>query len=214
MVYDPDLDILMVDGYRHRWKRSEFVIESCALDPVVLPTGRVVACDPLSTRDDEPFPVTVAPGAYPLFAWVATQFKRGKQVDRRNALLELRISAAPALTWEMAFLADESAADLREEGAYTGHTVDAGCATLADVEALKALWRWDISEVDAVYVPRPLPTEPALGYISAVTDEETGANVSILSSGRGNGVYPTFVLRGEHGEVTGLVTDFMLFPNA
>lgn len=141
----------MVDGYRHRWKRSEFVIESCALDPVVLPTGRVVACDPLSTRDDEPFPVTVITGAYPLFAWVATQFKRGKQVDRRNALPELRISAAPALTWEVAFLVDESAADLREEGAYTGHTVDSGCATIADVEALKALWRWDISEVDAVY---------------------------------------------------------------
>ncbi|MFF2087375.1 DUF4241 domain-containing protein [Nocardia sp. NPDC058176] len=213
-MYDPDLDILMVDGYRHRWRRSEFRMESRALDPVVLPTGRVVACDPLSTRDDEPFPVTVAPGTYPLFAWVATQFKRGKQVDRRNTLLELRISEAPALTWEMAFLAGESAADLRGRKAYTGHTVDAGCATLADVEALKALWRWDAARIDSVYIPRPLPADPAPGYISAVTDEETGANVSILKSGWGDGLYPTFVLRGEHGEVTGFVTDFMLFPNA
>lgn len=214
MAYDPDLDILMVDGYQHTWKRSEFVIESRALDPVVLPTGRVVACDPLSTRDDEPFPVTVAPGVYPLYAWVATQFKRGRQIDRRNALLELRISDAPALTWEMAFLDGESADDLKRRNDYMGYTVDAGCGTLADVEALKALWRWDFSRVEQVYLPRPLPAEPAPGYVSAVTDEETGANVAVVGSGWGDGLYPTFILRDEHGAVTGFVTDFMLFPNA
>ncbi|WP_112134456.1 DUF4241 domain-containing protein [Glycomyces dulcitolivorans] len=213
MVYDPDLDILMVDGYRHTWKRSDFLIESRALDPVVLPTGHVVACDPLSTRDDAPFTVTVAPGTYPLYAWVATQFKRGRQIDRRNALLELRISDKPALTWEMALLEDESADDIKGDD-YIGYTVDAGCGALADVEALKALWQWDFSRVESVYIPRPLPPETAPGYVSAVTDEKTGANVAVLSSGWGDGAYPTFILRDEHGEVTGYVTDFLLFPNA
>ena len=165
MAYDPDLDILMVDGYRHTWKRSEFVIEERALDPVVLPTGQVVGCDPLSTRDDKPFTVTVPPGTYPLYAWIATQFKRGKQVDRRNALLELRISEAPALSWEMAFLEGESIDDLKGKTDYIGYTVDAGCGTLADVEAVKALWRWDFSRLESVYIPRPLPAEPAPGYV-------------------------------------------------
>ena len=46
-----------------------------------------------------------------------------------------------------------------------------------------------------------------------MTDEESGANVAVLGSGWGDGVYPTFILRDEHGEVTGFVTDFLLFPN-
>lgn len=212
MVYDPDLDILLNDGYHPQWKRrTEVVIESHALEPSVLPTGRIVATDALFTREDDPFDVTVEPGTYPLYAWVAVFSKRGKEVERRNAALELRITDAVPLTWDMATVPGEEIENLETDDDFFGFSVDTGCGTIADAEAVQALWRWDFDRRESVYIPKPLPEAPVPGYVSAVVDDATGANLAVVGTGWGDGVYPTFIGRDENGEITSFVTDFMLF---
>ncbi|MEU8180700.1 DUF4241 domain-containing protein [Micromonospora sp. NPDC049044] len=43
-------------------------------------------------------------------------------------------------------------------------------------------------------------------------DLATGANVITVSSGWGDGIYPTFVGYAADGEVTSYVTDFLVIP--
>ncbi|XVQ11307.1 DUF4241 domain-containing protein [Spirillospora sp. CA-255316] len=213
MAYRPDLNKLLVDGYRRTRWWTEFVIESRALAPAVLPTGRIVAAEGYPGSDDHPFAVTVPPGTYPMYAWVAVIKKRGKEVDRRNAALELRVGEAPTVSWEMALTGGESIDDLKAKDDYIGFTVDSGCATIADAEACEALRRWDFSRFEEVYIPRPLPQKPVPGYVTAVVDPATGANLSVVGSGWGDGAYPTFIGRDAHGGITRFVADFMLLQD-
>jgi hypothetical protein len=212
MVYAPDLTTMLVDGYRRSRLWTSFVIESRALAPAVLPTGRIVASDGFPSRDGGAFAVTVPPGTYPMYAWVAVIKKRGKEVDRRNAALELRVGEAPTVSWEMALTGDASLDDLKDEDDFIGFTVDSGCATLADADACEALRRWDFDRFESVYIPRPLPQKPVPGYVTAVVDPATGANLSVVGSGLGDGVYPTFIGRDAEGGITRFVIDFMLLP--
>ncbi|MFG2091839.1 MULTISPECIES: DUF4241 domain-containing protein [unclassified Spirillospora] len=214
MPYTPDLDTLLVDGHRQSRKKTEFIIESRALAPAVLPTGRIVAADGYPTSDDEPFAATIPPGTHPMYAWVAVLCERGKEVDRRNAALELRVSEAPTVSWEMAVTEDESIGDLEAEDDYVGFEVDSGRATIADAASCEALGRWDFSRVETVYIPRPLPQKPVPGYVTAVVDPASGANLPVVGSGWGDGAYPVFIGRDTEGGITRFVADFMLLSDA
>lgn len=214
MPYAPDLNTLLVDGHRQTRRKTEFTIESRALAPAVLPTGRIVAADGYPTREDDPFAATIPPGTYPMYAWVAVLRKRGKEVDRRNAALELRVSEASTVAWEMACTEDESIDDLEAEDDYVGFGVDSGRATITDAESCEALWRWDFGQVESVFLPRPLPQKPVPGYVTAVVDPATGANLSVVGAGWGDGAYPTFIGRDADGGITRFVADFMLLSDA
>ncbi len=96
--------------------------------------------------------------------------------------------------------------------AYYGYPVDAGVGTLADLVAVRALASWDYDRLEEVYIPARLPETPVPGAIDAVTDEQTGANVITVSSGWGDGVYPTFIGYTAANAVTSFVTDFRAVP--
>jgi hypothetical protein len=48
MPYTPDLDRLLSAGARYSDSRAEYVIEPHLVGQAILPTGRVIGCDPLS----------------------------------------------------------------------------------------------------------------------------------------------------------------------
>ena len=88
MPYSPDLDRLLTEGARYRDERDEYVIETRAAGEVRLPTGQVVACDPLTGAHDAlPFTMTAPIGSYPLYAWVAVLYRDGVEHRRRVAAL-------------------------------------------------------------------------------------------------------------------------------
>ncbi|MFI0353187.1 DUF4241 domain-containing protein [Actinomadura sp. 9N407] len=200
----------MVDGHRRTKWRTEYIIESRELAPAVLPTGRIVASGGYPSRGDAPFAATIPPGTYPMYAWVAVIRRRRKEIDRRNAALELRISEAPTVSWEMALTEKQSIDSLDTDDDYFGFAVDSGCATMTDAESCEALWKWDFSRFESVYIPRPLPDKPVPGYVTAVVDPATGANLSVVGSGWGDGAYPTFIGRDADGGISRFVADFML----
>jgi hypothetical protein len=99
------------------------------------------------------------------------------------------------------------------EGQFFGYSVDAGVGTLADLAALRALAEWDEDRLEEVYNSEQIPGGPVPRAIGAVTDDRTGANVIIVDSGLGDGVYPTFIGYTAEGAVASFVTDFMVIPN-
>ena len=212
MAYAPALSRLLTAGARYASDHAEYVIEPYLIGEVTLPTGHVVGCDPLiSSGDPLPFTVEVPPGNYPLRAWVAVLYRDGAEWQRRVAALQLVIRDDPAVRWRAALLAGQ---DLLAPGEdeFFGYGVDAGTGALADVAALRALASWDFERLDDVFIPAQVPDRPVPGVVGAVTDEATGANMIVVSSGWGDGRYPTFVGYSPGGDVSSFVTDFLVIP--
>lgn len=210
MPYMPGLDAVLTAGYRAERDGITYVVEPYELGQVVLPTGKVVACDPFVPHT-KPFVDTVTPGQHQLRAWVAVLHKDGSEWQRRIAALQLVITDEPAASWTMALRPGQDVASLGDEE-YFGYGVDSGHGTLADQAAIEALSEWDYEQVEAVFIPAHIPDDPIEAVISAVVEERTGANVYVVESGWGDGVYATYVGRTEDGRIASFVTDFQVVP--
>jgi hypothetical protein len=209
-VYLPDLDRLLTPGATYPDGDAEYVMEPHPAGDVVLPTGQVVACDPLTFPEPEPFTVTVPPGTYPLRAWVAVLQQGDVEWRRYVAALQLVIRDEPVARWAPAVVAEQDVSELDEDG-YFGFPVDAGAASLADVAAIAGIAEWEYEQVEAAFIPDERPEAPVPGgVLSAVTDAQTGANVVTVISGLGDGLYPTFTGYTASGEVAALVADFLV----
>jgi Protein of unknown function (DUF4241) len=148
--------------------------------------GQVVGCDPLVySVDAAPFTVAVSPGRYPLRAWVAVLYRGAAEWQRRVAALQLIIRDEPATRWQLALVEGQDPSALGEDEYYR-YVVDAGTGTLADLAAVRALATWDYQRLEDVYIPAQLPERPVPGAVAAVTHEQSGANVIIVTSGWGD----------------------------
>lgn len=212
MPYVPDLGLLLTPGYRVEHDGLVHVVEPCDLGLVTLPTGRVVGCDPLVAQAT-PFVDTVAPGRYPLRAWVAILFKGGSEWQRRIAALQLVVVDEPVVAWTMALLPGQDVASL-DEGEFFGYGVDTGTGTLADQVAIEALSRWDYEQIEEAFIPAQIPDDPIQAVITKVVGDDTAANVYVVGSGWGDGAYATYVGRTKDGRIAGFVTDFRVIPLA
>ncbi|GAA2522871.1 DUF4241 domain-containing protein [Pilimelia columellifera] len=177
---------------------------------MVLPTGKVVGCDPLVPHAT-PFVDSVVPGRYQLRAWVAVLHKDGSEWQRRITALQLVIADERAASWTMALLPDQDVTSLDEDD-FFGYGVDSGTGTLADQVALEALSDWEYEQVEDVFIPAQIPDDPIEAVIAAVVEESTGANVYVVGSGWGDGVYATYVGRTGDGRIASFVTDFQVAP--
>jgi hypothetical protein len=212
MAYAPDLDQMLTAGAHFADEHAEYVIEPHLIGEVTLPTGQVVGCDPLVyTGGALPFTVTVPPGRYPLRAWVAVQYRGDAEQRRLVAALQLIIREEPAARWLPALADGQNLSSLGEDE-FFGYPVDAGTGTLADLAAVRALATWDYQRLEDAYIAQ-LPEQPVPGAVAAVTDEQSGANVIVVSSGWGDGQYPTFLGYTAAGGVSAFVTDFLVIPN-
>jgi hypothetical protein len=213
MSYTPDLTRVLTVGARYREEQTEYLVERHSAGDVHLPTGRVTACDPLGDPTEvHPFTVTIPAGTYPLYAWVAVLSRDGVEQQRRVAALQLEVSDQAVARYEMALTAGQNPAEL-DADEFFGFPTAAAAATLADLTAIHGLAEWEFSRIDATYIPAQMPTAPVPGGIySAVTDEATGANVTAVSPGWGDGAYPTFIGYTGSGAVASVVTDFMVIP--
>jgi len=212
MAYQPDFPRLLTVGSRYHTDKADYVIERHRLADVMLPTGRIVGCDPLTCEDAEAFSVAVPPGRYPAWAWIAVLLKEsGEEWQRRVAALQLEIGGGDAVRWELALIDGQDVSELGEDQ-FFGYGVDAGTGTLIDESAARLLAQWEWEQVEEVFVPNPYPDAPVPGSITAVIDHATGANVVSVTSGWGDGAYPTFIGYDASGGIASFVTDFCVVP--
>ncbi|GAA2861336.1 hypothetical protein Acy02nite_57840 [Actinoplanes cyaneus] len=176
----------------------------------MLPTGKVVGCDPLVPQA-VPFVDEVAPGHYPLRAWVAVLFENGSESQRRTAALQLVVLDEPVAAWTMALLPGQEATSLSDD-TFFGYPVDSGTGTLADQVAIETTAQWDFDQIEDTFIPAQIPHDPIEAVIAAVVDERTAANVYVVGSGWGDGAYATYVGRTEDGRIASFVTDFRVIP--
>lgn len=180
------------------------------LGDLVLPTGRIVACDPLACPDTPAFTRTVSPGSYSVALAIAVM----PNADERVGFAMLTLSDAKVAAWEPAFLPGEDATTLGA-GEFFGYGVDAGVGCFMDEEAQRLLLaRLDALPADQNYYDDVLRHELGKNYKHTrewalhrphATDP---VNVAVFSSGWGDGCYTSWFGLDAHGKLAVLVTDF------
>jgi hypothetical protein len=171
---------------------------------LMLPSGKLVACDLLVDHDMPPFNLTIAPGSYPVVLAIA-HFPARK--DQRVAFASVRLNPNRPVKWQMLAVGEESLSDLKE-GEIFGYGVDSGTGSFMDRQVAEAVGKamaasndlddQIVSALDATYVHTwgwaNIPLAPG--------------NLIAFSSGWGDGFYASYVGSDESERPCVVVTDF------
>ena len=109
---------------------------------ITLPTGRIVACDPLThlaAVDNKTYIRTVEPGTYPIETKVA-------ELDTdyyRYVLTRVLFKNTKPVQYELALKGHEDLSELEDDESYIGFPVDAGLATIVDEVTVTAYRKFD-----------------------------------------------------------------------
>ena len=164
-----------------------------------LPTGKIVACDPIVCGQLTEFRRTVHPGSYPVSVYIA----RIDGFDTRVALASLRFSDKKPVKWEMALKEGQNIEEL-EDGYIFGYAVDAGTGGFMDKAAADKIDETDIDMFDMLDDTLFNDDHKPYGIVSV-----TGENdVAAFLSGYGDGYYASYFGIDEDGNLCILVTDF------
>lgn len=194
----------------------DIVIHRRSIGELLLPSGRLVACDPISALDSEPFELAIKPGAYPAHLIIA-ELRDEKSVA--YAVIELHSSSARR--WELAKLPptqDRSIFDGAEEMAFA---VDSTLAAFLDAKT-----QADLLNYHQIVMPEDNDYERHIwGRINkrrrsgsgwATLDlrrdlnipVDDGRNMLVFDSGFGDGYFSTYLGYDDENRLTRIVTDF------
>jgi hypothetical protein len=191
---------------------GEFRIERREIGQLVVPTGRLVACDPLVFPETRPFRKRVPAGRYPVVLSIAhialAQGEGG--VDQRIACAMLCLSRRVPRRWQMAVQTGQPLRALKRDEFY-GYPVDSGTGCFMDLNAARVLDKRMSKDPDYFW-QLLAATEPVYVHTREWADfplePDTGLNVVFFSSGFGDGIYPSYWGYDRAGGLACLVTDF------
>lgn len=174
-----------------------------------LPTGEVIACDPLTTGTDWPvFSRKVKPGQYPVSLLEA---------QGRVAAAVLRFRPGTPARWELATLPNQDTSTLKSDEAF-GYPVDVGLGSFMDKMAMVLMseqrdkLKADQNYYDDVLAGELAPNQDRFVMHHPVTGNPL--NIAIFWSGWGDGIYPSFWGLNAAGQPLVLMTDFGVLENA
>ncbi|MGX7875764.1 DUF4241 domain-containing protein [Mesorhizobium sp. ORM6] len=173
-----------------------------------LPTGEIIACDPLTTGADWPtLSRKVKPGRYPVSLLEA---------QGRVAAAILRFRSGKPVRWELATLPDQDTSNLKDDEIF-GYPVDTGLGSFMDKTAIMLMSeRQDKLEAKQNYYDDVLAMEFESSQDKLMHHPVAGnpLNIAMFSSGWGDGVYPSFWGLDATGAPLLLMTDFDVLENA
>jgi hypothetical protein len=211
----PDFNHLIVDGREHDY--GDFR-DGCRLtvriihgDRLSLPSGRLLAAEPPGNFPDGArqyaFTQTVPPGDYPVEI-VMAEFSdpgnpQGNTAYSTVAAARLTVRAEPVHTWRLALCDGQDDTDLAEDEFY-GYPVDGGRGSFGSPEVFDTFTDNPEAHEDLIADTSFDHNEPCATY----TDEATGNNLVVFSSGGGDGSYATWVGYTADGAAARFLTDF------
>jgi hypothetical protein len=170
---------------------------------VSLPSGRIVACDPLITLDLDPFLQAVIPGRYTVDLALMREKGKGEQV----AMARVRFTSRQPTVWVMALRKGEKLSTLGP-GGYFGYTSESGTGAFLDATAFETADFAHLDTIDDLLVELTGNYQPYRYWMEHTLDRRL--NVVMFSSGQGAGRYASYFGIDANGDVCALVTDFKL----
>lgn len=180
-----------------------------AIEPVAslyLPSGKIVACDPLVFLDPVPFAREVAPGTYPVDASVVQLAS-----ERRVAALRIVFGPGVPVRWEAATIVGQDPAGLAT-GERFGYGVDAGVGCFMDATTCALLMERaeTIGNGGGNYYDDVLAAELNGDHVDHHPVAGCAENCAIAHSGWGDGIYSSYWGLDVDGRPLWLVTDFQV----
>lgn len=187
-------------------------IEPVALGDLELPSGQIVAADPMVQPERPAFARKVQPGRYPVTLYKA---------QHRVALAALRFSLGKVVRWEMATVPGQDLGKLKDGEIY-GYGVDAGLGCFMDAKTPAAMKQREelqnkrTRRFDNYYDDVVSDELEANGgnYALHRPLEDNLLNVAIFQSGWGDGFYASYWGLDADDKPLVLITDFGVFENA
>ncbi len=195
-------------------------LEIVSLGDINLPTGYVIAADPLVYLDEsQPYSKSVKPGHYPVQACVASV----DEYDQRIAAVRIQFRKEPALQWVLAVTDEKVHQSKNEADRFEGFVVDAGIASFCDLQTQVFYTEFtdeycrehpDGNIYDDFFAPafkknakdQNNPNDRG-EWLNFQLPNEPSFNVVMFHSGWGDGVYPSYWGMNEKNEICSLVVD-------
>lgn len=172
---------------------------------VSLPTGQIVACDPLTTERCPPFIQTVLPGRYA----VDLALVRSADAAESVAMARVKFTSRQPAVWVMALRKGENPGALAS-GDYFGYRSESGTGAFMDAGAASQADLAHHEDIDSLLVSLTSNYQPHRYWMEYPLDRRL--NVVMFSSGQGAGSYASYFGIDDAGDVCVLVTDFQLVP--
>jgi Protein of unknown function (DUF4241) len=183
-------------------------VSTRAFGALELPSGSIIAADPVYAAKASPFSRRIAPGRYPVDASIVDAGTWGKKV----AFVRIKLSDSVPTTWELAHTTEDNELN-------TFFVVDSGVACFADPAAANLLGRalsaFNKSHPDSNYYDSPSVEFHGGPSCNHRPDPASPLNVIMFDSGLGNDpMYSSFWGLDSGGRAVWLVTDFGLFDGS
>ncbi len=163
-------------------------------------SGKIIACDPIVTRDAEPFTQIFPEGEFPVDLAIAHT-----RNDERVAFSRILFSVTPVFKWEFALQRGQQQIPLADTSIYC-YGVDAGTGIFIDSVANIALKKKDEKDFKYIFLTKAEENGYRRGYMHSFEEH----NLATFSTGYGDGCYATYIGTDSAGNVCQLLTDFQL----
>ncbi|MBA2663437.1 MAG: DUF4241 domain-containing protein [Bradymonadaceae bacterium] len=194
----------------------DIVLRRRSIGSLQLTSGHLIACDPLSSLETEPFSQAFTPGSYPVSLLVAEL-----RDEERAAYAAIRLGNGEAIRWEVACVqGDGGVLESFEELGYqvessTGCFMDADTAlTLIDYNQIVMPEDNEFDRLVRSQLRKRRKRGPGAATIELGRDlklpYDDGRNLVVFDAGYGRGVYTTYIGHNENDQIVSVVTDFQV----
>lgn len=211
-----------LESYFREKKIGEMEVDTLDIGELNLPSGEILACDPLVDLEyAKPFIQKVPIGKYPIKIAVVPSREYGD----RYACVKVELSKNKPVVYELAVTGVEENMDEANEDEFYGFGVDAGMGCVVDKKAQKEYIKYWEKLVEEEEADNPfddifddLLAESAKKYPKYQreygdwanwTIPNTDVNIPIFASGWGDGVYPCYFGYDKDRELCGFYIHFI-----
>lgn len=193
------------------------LIETYEAGKINLPSGKLVACDPLITADMKPFTVNFPIGEF--LVYVHKERESGC-----IAYVEIVFATKPAVNWEMALTEGQRLKDLDKNEVF-GYPVESGMGCFMDVETQAALNKLEADlyekkgdDFQGIYEEffhmHFFHSKGAQDqYAFLKPQNNVDGTIFAFEAGYGEGFYASYIGFDEEGNVVKIITEFIEITN-
>lgn len=189
------------------------LIETFPVGNINLPTGKIVACDPLITHDMKEFKLNFPQGEFPVLV-------HKERESNCIAYVEIVFSDDQVTDWKMATTDGQNLEDLKGEEIF-GYPVESGMGCFMDAETQECLNHLEqklfhrkgedfMGIYEEFFHDHFFDSNGAIDqYAFLKPHDEKAGNIFAFETGYGEGFYATYIGFGSENQPVKIVTEFI-----
>lgn len=189
------------------------LLETFEVGKIQLPSGRLVACDPLITNDMKEFKINFSEGEFPVLV-------HKEKESNCIAYVEIIFNGEPISEWKMATTEGQNIEELKD-GEIFGYPVESGMGSFMDVETQESLNHLEnrlfhrkgddfMGIYEEFFHDHFFDENGAIDQFAFLKpDEEKTGNIFAFETGYGDGFYASYIGFSQENQPVKIVTEFI-----